>query len=131
MQLDIPTVIVVEILASAMSALVLAASLRGTPGPGAREATAAMACLEPGFLLYLLRARMPEAASILGANLLFWTTALLVHRAVTRFASDRPPARWPISTFCMLIAPWRWNLATRSMLHDRRWSGFLPHRTPR
>jgi diguanylate cyclase (GGDEF)-like protein len=96
MQLDIPTVIVVEILASAMSALVLAASLRGTPGPGAREATAAMACLVPGFLLYLLRARMPEAASILGANLLFWTTALLVHRAVTRFASDRPPPRWPI-----------------------------------
>ena len=96
MQLDIPTVIVVEILASGMSALVLATSLRGTPGPGAREATAAMACLVPGFLLYLLRARMPEAASILGANLLFWTTALLVHRAVTRFASDRPPPRWPI-----------------------------------
>jgi diguanylate cyclase (GGDEF)-like protein len=95
MQLDIPTVIVLETLASVMSALVLAASLRGTPGPGTREATVAMTCLVPGFVLYLLRAHIPEAASILGANLLFWATALLVHRAVTRFASDRPPPRWP------------------------------------
>ena len=104
MQLDIPTVIVLETLASVMSALVLAASLRGNPGPGAREATAAMTCLVPGFLLYLLRAHIPEAASILGANLLFWATALLVHRAVTRFASDRPPPRWPL-VLVVLAAP--------------------------
>lgn len=95
MHLDIPTVIVLETLASLMSALVLGVSLRGTPGPGAREATAAMACHVPGLILYLLRESIPEEVSILGANLLFWATALLVHRAVARFASERTPPRWP------------------------------------
>jgi hypothetical protein len=69
--LDIPTVLVIEMLASAMSALVLGASLLGTPGPGAREATAAMAGLVPAFLLYALRGRIPEGVSILGGNFLF------------------------------------------------------------
>jgi len=93
MQFDIPTLIVLETLASLMSALVLGASLRGAPSPGGREATAAMACLVPAFLVYLLRAQIPEAVAILGANLLFWTTALLVHRAITCFAAiRRPPA---------------------------------------
>ena len=96
MQLDIPTVIVLEVLASTMSTLVLGASLRGSPSPGGREATAATACLIPAFLLYLLRARVPETAAILGANLLFWTTALLVHRAVTLFVATRRPPVWPI-----------------------------------
>jgi diguanylate cyclase (GGDEF)-like protein len=97
MQIDIPTVIVIETIASAMSALVLAASLRGAPSPGGREATAAMACLVPAFLVYLLRDRLPGATSIVVANLLFWTTALLVHRAVTRFTARRAPPGWPLA----------------------------------
>ena len=61
MHLDIPTILVLQVLASLMSALVLGASLLGTPGPGGREATAAMAGLVPAFLLYMLRGRIPES----------------------------------------------------------------------
>ncbi len=97
MRIDLPTVIFVEASASAISALVLAASLRGAPSPGGREATAAMACLVPAFLVYLVRDRLPGETGIVLGNLLFWTTALLTHRAVTRFAARRPPPAWPLA----------------------------------
>jgi diguanylate cyclase (GGDEF)-like protein len=104
MRLDLPTLLVLETLASLVSAIVLGVSLLGTAGPGAREATLSMLCLAPAFALYLLRERIPGAVSVLGSNLLFWIAALLIHRAVTHFSSGRPPARWPL-VFVVAVTP--------------------------
>jgi diguanylate cyclase (GGDEF)-like protein len=105
MTFDIATTLILETLAAFMSALVLGGSLLGTPGPGALEATASMACLVPGFLLYLLRGRIPEPLAIVGSSVLFWMTGVLLHRAVSRFVDDRPPRRWPIAVPVVALVP--------------------------
>jgi diguanylate cyclase (GGDEF)-like protein len=117
--LDIPTILVLQVLASLMSALVLGASLLGTPGPGGREATAAMAGLVPAFLLYMLRGRIPESFSIIAGNLLFWGVAILILRANTRFASDRAPARWPF-VLVLVVTPGFAYLATSGAWYGLR-----------
>ena len=94
MSLDFPTMLCLQMISGLMSATILAASRGPAAPPGIRAATLAMVSLACGFALLLARGVLPQWGSVLGANIMFWLTAVLVHRAVAAYAGRAQPVRW-------------------------------------
>jgi diguanylate cyclase (GGDEF)-like protein len=110
MQLDVPTMMAMEVASAALVGMILPSARDASKVPGFREATWGAWMLAGSFAAQLLRGHAPEVVPIaFGNGLLALATALHV-RAYERFDGRREPARWPIPfaalASALLVALW-------------------------
>jgi diguanylate cyclase (GGDEF)-like protein len=97
MHLDFLTILLLQILAATISGAVLASAWNSADLRGQREATLAMGSLAVGLVAMTRRDAMSPYIAVLGANVLYWLSAALIHRAIVRAVGERSPARWPFA----------------------------------
>lgn len=95
MSIDIPTILLLEVMTSLMAAVVLATARPDDESAGLTEARAAIYALVPAFGLQLARDHAPRAIAIVGSNILFWLSCAFICASYARFAGARTRPRWP------------------------------------
>ncbi|MBM4279727.1 MAG: GGDEF domain-containing protein [Deltaproteobacteria bacterium] len=97
MNIDLATVLMLELASSLTALLILAAASQRLPSSGLNDARGAMLALVPAFALQLeiVAGFVPEALAVTASNVFFWTSAALIFTSYARFAGATPPPRWP------------------------------------
>jgi diguanylate cyclase (GGDEF)-like protein len=99
MNIDLATILFLELASSLIALLILAAASQRLPSSGLNDARGAMLALVPAFALQLEFALgfVPEALAIIASNVFFWVSAALIFTSYARFAGATPVPRWPVA----------------------------------
>jgi diguanylate cyclase (GGDEF)-like protein len=97
MRLDFATILALQSLAALMSCVVLASARTTVELRGQRDATLAMGAYALGVLAMSQRDTMSPYLALLGSNVLYWSSAALIHRALVRAIGHRVLPRWPFA----------------------------------
>jgi predicted signal transduction protein with EAL and GGDEF domain len=104
MQLDIPSIMIMQVAASTLVGLVTASARDAKQVPGMNEAALASLCVAVGFSFQLLRGIVPEVLGIVVGNVGMWFGIALQVQAFRRF--NEPQSTWKlpaVATACLAV----------------------------
>jgi diguanylate cyclase (GGDEF)-like protein len=101
-KLDFNTLLWLQLISAPLSSAVLLSAQRALLD--LQEAVGAVTCLIPAYAFLLLRDTVPAPLSILGANLCFWVSSVLVLRGMELYVGRPRPSRWPLLLIAVATA---------------------------